>query len=83
MPNLRVQQLTLYQNTPLYLAFTVAGTPTASYQWFKDGELIATNTTTYLVPMVQGDDAGEYSVRIFNGIEDFTVIVADVNVVSW
>ena len=77
------QQLNLYQNTPLYLAFTVAGTPAANYQWFKDGQLIATNTTVYMVPMVQADDGGVYSVRIFNTVEDFTVTLATVNVLGW
>ncbi len=77
------QQLTLYSNMPLYLAFTVSGSPTAWYQWFKDGQSIGTNSSVYLVPMVSTADAGVYEVRIFNGVEDFTVTVATVSVVQW
>jgi hypothetical protein len=49
------------------LHVTATGSRPKSYQWFKDGDAIATGTNRiFRIPSVQAGDAGVYAVRVSN-----------------
>ncbi len=55
------------------LSVTAAGTAPLSYQWQKDGALIAGGTaSTYAIPVVSAADVGAYNVTVMNAFGSVT-----------
>ena len=50
-------------------AATVIGSGTLTYQWMKEGiDIPGATASTYTIPVVLNTDAGQYSVRVGNGV---------------
>lgn len=59
---------------PVEFAIVVSGTPPFTFQWFKDGTAIPEDATgsTYAVPAVVAEDAGDYTVTVTNAADMIT-----------
>jgi hypothetical protein len=68
--------------SPLELSAVAAGTTPLLYQWKKNGAVIANATSSiYQVAAAAANDAGKYTVRVYNGYgeaisNEITVVVA-------
>jgi hypothetical protein len=59
--------LTVFAGDPASFDATVAGDLLLSYQWFVDGQPLASGTNSALrLPAVQSSDSGSYAVRVTN-----------------
>lgn len=53
---------------PVTFSVVATGTPTLTYQWYKDSVLIAGATnSSYTIPVVDSTDAGSFTVTVTNG----------------
>lgn len=65
------------------LSVTATGTPTPTYQWKKDGNVIPGATgTSHTIPLATGADTGNYTVVVANAVAAVTSAPASVAVVS-
>lgn len=60
---------TVIEGGRVEFSVTATGTPAPAFQWFKDGELLEDETASTLVVFAATpQDAGAYSVRVFNAL---------------
>lgn len=58
------------ENTPVSFTVAAAGNPTPTYQWKKNGAVIAGQTNAlYQIISTQKSDAGTYSVDVMNAVD--------------
>jgi len=77
------QSLSVLTGSAASFAVTVAGTPPFSYQWAKDGGVIAGATAaTYALASVQMTDAGSYAVTVTNAAGSATSAAAVLTVTA-
>lgn len=71
------QSLAINQGAPANFAVEATGSPTPTYQWFKNGEVIPNATSAaYAIAAAQPVDAGSYTCVVTNSAGSITSAIA-------
>lgn len=72
-----------FKDQPQTFSVGVAGEEPFTYQWMKDGtEILDATASTYTIPSLNFDDAGNYSVKITNAVGSVESYAAQLTVVE-
>lgn len=73
---------TVYESEPATFSVTATGTNPLGYKWFKNNDLVST-ASTYTIPSVTMNNAGDYTVEVTNTVGSVTSNVAKLTVLPY